>query len=96
MSFEQESNMHAFYVRRYPALRNVLGSVENLFNDCSVLQKQTCEIELRLGSMVNGKFQNGVSEVFFTQAIEMFKTMQLQRVCPPTPRKKNCTVIKNL
>lgn len=74
MSFEQESNMHAFYVRRYPALRNVLGSVENLFNDYSALQQQSCEIELRLGSMVNGKFQNGVSELFFTQAIEMFKT----------------------
>lgn len=65
MSYEDCSNVLKFYCRRYPMLRSVLAEITSAFNSYT---DEDTEIELRLGSILGGRFVNGVSSQFLHQA----------------------------
>ena len=65
MSYEDCSNILKFYSRRYPMLRSVLAEITTVFNSYT---EEDTEIELRLGTIIGGRFVNGVSPQFLYQA----------------------------
>jgi hypothetical protein len=60
--------MQGFYEEQYPAIREVLGDVTAV-----VEKKVECidEVELRFGTQVQGRFNNGVTQDFFEKSLSL-------------------------
>ena len=66
----------SFYSNQYPRISNSLEMTQSFFE--AIKDREVCnaesELEIRLGRIEDGRFQNGVSHIFLNQAIMMLQT----------------------
>jgi hypothetical protein len=64
------SNIDSFYARNYPLLRECLPIVQRHFEDFSMADT---EVEIRIGSIENRRFSNGISLANFERQLAMLE-----------------------
>ena len=72
---QQQLTMIQFYGQHYPFLKPQLQQVTDLIENF-LKRDVTEELELRIGSLVNGRFFNGVSLDFFERTLQLLEEFE--------------------